>query len=192
MVLPCYTPSIHVYSGYILVRFWSIMCLDLPHPGSVLTVFSAYYHPIRNVGFLRYWTVSQLPNFALAMPILLASIYGAYRFCISHYRRMAAAAQATLPKPPRSLLVEKCNRAIWNNVNVIPYMLIHVTTTYLLIFASHTQIALRMAMTNPIVFWTVAGLMGGKHQIWIGRWVTWSLSWGAISLVLWASFLPPA
>jgi phosphatidylinositol glycan class V len=60
-----------------------------------------------------------------------------------------------------------------------------------LLFASHTQIVLRLAASMPIIYWAAAWLLL-EHPKWGRAWVTWSVLWGAVSILLWGAFLPPA
>ena len=60
-----------------------------------------------------------------------------------------------------------------------------------LLLAAHTQIALRQAPALPATHWAAAWLLVAHPRA--GRaWVFWSVVWGAMSIVLWAVFLPPA
>jgi phosphatidylinositol glycan class V len=56
----------------------------------------------------------------------------------------------------------------------------------LLLFASHVQIALRLAVTDPTLWWTLAA---SKR---LSAWTYFCVVYGAVSLVLWAGFYPPA
>ncbi|KAG2441008.1 hypothetical protein HXX76_003861 [Chlamydomonas incerta] len=53
-----------------------------------------------NVGFLRYWTLQQAPNFLLAMPVLLLSAAGLFEFGRANARHMAGLGLLPPPKPP--------------------------------------------------------------------------------------------
>jgi len=71
--------------------------------------------------------------------------------------------------------------------------------TFLLIFSSHTQIALRVISTDPVFWWVLADLAfdwttrDHRRMTRIGKlWVWWSVIWGAVSIVLWAGHYPPA
>lgn len=207
---------------------------------SVLSLF--YYLVIRirnrNVGFMRYWTFSQLPNFILVVPILVASIYGIYQYFYFYYwqlvfRRSAELSTTTISsqsRPARTRSKSKSStdpdldlelrRTIWENPEAAPFFLVHTITTLILLFASHTQIALRVSMGNPVLFWIVGALVSsssssssrkyrrggggagagagsssrGRNRTakWARRGIVWSCTWGAVSLVLWAGFYPPA
>jgi phosphatidylinositol glycan class V len=191
----------------------------------------SYYHTTQNrdVGFMRYWTPSQLPNFVLVAPILVASIYGIYRYWQLVFRRSADSTTTTTttnssqsrPASSRSRsrsstdldldLDLELRQTIWENPDAAPFFLVHTITTLILLFASHTQIALRVSMGNPVLFWIVGAFVSNSSSSsssssrvkyrrggegcaakWARRGIVWSCTWGAVSLVLWAGFYPPA
>jgi len=126
----------------------------------------------RNVGPFRYWRLDQLPNFLLAAPVLYFSISGCFA-----YLRETAWTLASLSKPE------------------FPIYMYQAVMLAILVFASHTQIALRLSFTDPVLWWTLAkvflstkGQLGGAGRAW----VWWCAVWGAVSLVLWAGHYPPA
>lgn len=120
----------------------------------------------RNVGPFRYWQPEQIPNFLLAAPVLAISVYGAVKsFARGHLNSLELAINT------HSLLMSA-----------------------LLIFASHTQIALRLAPTDTVLWWTLARSAvdsNGSSRL-IKFWVWFVCIWGAVSLVLWSGHYPPA
>jgi len=117
---------------------------------------------------MKYWTLGSIPNFLLASPVLAISLLGLYRYTRS---------RTTLPAV------------------VTPLVVLHGVMTFLLIFQSHTQIALRVVSTDPVFWWLLIDIafkdVGGLTRI--GRaWIWWTVIWGAISIVLWAGHYPPA
>lgn len=56
-----------------------------------------------------------------------------------------------------------------------------------LVFTSHTQIALRLAVTDPTLWWTLAANAGMRRA-----WVWWCFLWAAVGLALWSGHYPPA
>jgi phosphatidylinositol glycan class V len=183
---------------------------------------------------MRYWTFSQIPNFVLVAPILVASIYGIYQYLYYWqlvFRRSADSKTTTTTtnsSPSRIASSRSKSRSstdldldlelrqtIWENPEAAPFFLIHTITTLILVFASHTQIALRVSMGNPVLFWIVGAFVSNSSSNsgsrvkyrrgagsgsrgpdrtakWARRGIVWSCTWGAVSLVLWAGFYPPA
>lgn len=84
--------------------------------------------------------------------------------------------------------------------DIFGYLMPHLVMTWILLFSSHTQIALRTMGGNPLFWWGLA------QQVWnfadegavvkatrVGRvWIGYALTWTMVSLVLWAGFYPPA
>ncbi|KAK4047518.1 ER membrane glycoprotein subunit of the GPI transamidase complex-like protein [Microbotryomycetes sp. JL221] len=164
-----------------------------------------------NVGPFRYWTTQQLPNFLLASPVLIMSFVASIDFYRRHWHRVV---QITLPfvacrpadahkqlesqssAPTKELLVDR----------ITPFIHLNTALTLLLLVTAHVQIALRICVTNPVLFWFVAERFvqssddmrkshSGRSRRdagWAIWWTTYCIVWGSVSVVLWACFLPPA
>jgi phosphatidylinositol glycan class V len=90
--------------------------------------------------------------------------------------------------------------------SLIPHAIHALILTGTLLFASHTQIVLRLAPSMPLIYWAAAaaivrdaeptaqeGASPATTKVrWSYVWVWWSVVWGALSVVLWTAFLPPA
>ena len=168
---------------------------------------------------MLYWTVQQLPNFLLGAPplILLFSFTTHY---IHHAllprlhslvpmitsRSAHAPTESTHTRPgsshpgkthqadhrsaahPRS---SPPTRSPFLRPSLAPHAIHALALSLLLLFASHTQIVLRLAASMPLTYWAAAWLLVERPRA--GRlWVGWSVVWGAVSCVLWGVFLPPA
>ena len=188
--------------------------LRLPRLPAATTRGGSYGHRAltnRNVGLLNYWTPAQIPNLLIAAPILSISFYGAYRFFASAIISSPAPitspyASTSTAKPhlPAASQASKCA--------LFPFYVTHLILTLLLTFSAHSQIALRLCVTDPVVWWTAAQLAftgqgiaptGSEgrtvddektiHITTFGKaWVWWSVVYGAISIPLWAGHYPPA
>ncbi len=145
-----------------------------------------------NIGFLRYWTLSQAPNILLALPVLLSIMYFAFQHIqksflprvlnLPHLVGLSFPSYKQAPPPSRSLFMKH---------SLAPHAIHSMVLALLLLFSAHTQIALRLAASLPLTYWAAANLMIENPRI--GKWwVTWSVVWGATSIVLWSVFLPPA
>ena len=143
----------------------------------------------RDVGFLRYFTLNQVPLFVLSAPVLALSFVATYAFFSSNWRFIWAHLRGHRP----SMRAER--PAL--HVALTPHYILHTILSFLLLFASHVQICLRLAATNPVIFWWAADLVQADsasktRQKWGRRWLHYSIIWGSIALVLWAGFYPPA
>ncbi|KIY73324.1 glycosyltransferase family 76 protein [Cylindrobasidium torrendii FP15055 ss-10] len=167
-VLPIFLPFIG-HNAIAYMRFCS-SGQDLPPAWCSNTIPSIYTYvqgAYWNVGFLNYFSPEQIPNFLISAPVI-ALIYA---FGTAHIRRTAG--------PP------------FERHQVTPHVLHSVVFTTTLVFSAHTQIILRVASSMPVIYWAAAWLLV-YHPTWGKAWVLWSVIWGCISIVLWATFLPPA
>lgn len=167
----------HQYSGY------RIFCRETNTPASWCSNFppSIYTYAQSqywNVGLLRYWTPQQIPNFLLAAPVLVLLSYYSTQSVRSFTNRLFYRTQPRKPSP-------------FEPLSLAPHGIHAFVFTSILLFASHTQIILRFAASIPFTYWSAARLLVEHPRL--GKWwVGWSVVWGAVSLILWSAFLPPA
>ncbi|KAK4685357.1 pre-rRNA-processing protein TSR4, partial [Tremellales sp. Uapishka_1] len=166
-VLPC----LIVIAPFLAFQYYAYRAFCMPAStrpwceSSFPMVYSFVQGKYWNVGFLKYWTPAQIPNLLIASPVLFVSLYGSHT-------------------------------VIWSRTNSTEtiFHLHHLFLTMLLILSSHTQIALRVVSGDPVFWWNVRSMaFGDKGMTRMGRaWVSWTVVWGAISIVLWAGHYPPA
>ena len=158
-------------------------CSNLP-PSIYTHAQSTYW----NVGPFRYWTLQQLPNILLAMPVLALLFYGSVlHIRYGLYPRLKGEHPPQGAKDP------------FFDLSVTPHAIHALLLATILLVSSHTQIALRLASSLPFLYWSAAHLWTSGKQKAHGKelmaakwWTGWSLVWGTISVVLWGVFLPPA
>ncbi|EKM80848.1 hypothetical protein AGABI1DRAFT_71435 [Agaricus bisporus var. burnettii JB137-S8] len=128
-----------------------------------------------NVGFLKYWSLSQLPNFLLAFPLLITL----FTYSLTYLFYFLTSTPS--PDP-------------FFNSSIAPHAIHALLMSSLLLFASHTQIVLRLAPSMPFTYWAAAYLFTHPtHHPFLSRlWLPWSLIWSLLSVILWIAFLPPA
>jgi phosphatidylinositol glycan class V len=132
----------------------------------VPSIFSFVQSEYWNVGFLRYWTTNNIPNFLFALPTLLL-----------------------MWKSSTTLLGNEMCRS------VTPYIIVQLTLLFSGLFVYHVQIITRVATCLPTVYWYVAYLVSGSSlsQVVAGkRIVTYTFMWIVAQGVLYGAFLPPA
>ncbi|KAI0367932.1 mannosyltransferase [Pilatotrama ljubarskyi] len=154
-------------------------------PPSIYTYVQTRYW---NVGFLRYWTLQQLPNFLLGAPPLLLLFTFTLRYLrLALIPRLVNHISAS-DSPSKSPIE---NASPFLSPSIAPHVIHALVLCLLLLFASHTQIVLRLAASMPLTYWAAAWLVAERPTL--GKWwVGWSVVWGAVSCVLWGVFLPPA
>lgn len=148
---------------------------------------------VRGVGFLNYWTVSNLPLFSIATPMLIVMLWSAYSiFRHSSHTSQAQTTEPLSPDTPRLL------RSLAIPQIVLAAMAI---TNY------HVQIINRLSSAYPVWYiWLASQLVASipidakvaKHGRKTSQ--TWSVAsltramilYGLVQGGLFASFLPPA
>ncbi|KAG8903749.1 ER membrane glycoprotein subunit of the GPI transamidase complex-like protein [Tulasnella sp. 403] len=194
--------ALHQYHGYL--RFCRSTA-GVPHPTNITELrpwcevkpFPLIYTFVQshywNVGLLRYWTVSQIPNFLFAAPVLVlifATTITQLLDCVTTLKhawtsagpvthredkgsvgiRLRAAAKS-LVVPEHSSRVKHvgkggpgedstCTGSLLNrNWKVLPHAIHAFVLSCVLLFASHTQIALRLSSSMPYTYWAAASLV---------------------------------
>ncbi|PIL32605.1 hypothetical protein GSI_05308 [Ganoderma sinense ZZ0214-1] len=203
--------SAMVLSPFLYLQYgaYRVFCLgDSKHPPWCDTFPPSIYTYVQskywNVGLLRYWTPQQLPNFVLgAPPLALLFAYTLHYLRSAFLPRLHALVSSPSSSPASSLdPSEKSGDdtgapssartpSAFLHPSLAPHVVHALIMVLLLLFASHTQIILRVAASMPCIYWAAAWLLVERPAL--GRWwIGWSIVWGAVSCVLWAAFLPPA
>ena len=154
------------------------------------SIYSHVQSKYWNVGFLRYWTVSNIPNFILALPALLH----VFAFCGFYLSNLPAIAPHILPhiwKKNDDVSSPPQLDSPFLSPTLLPHVIHALVLTVILTFNAHVQVSLRLLPSLPLTYWAAARLLVDCPK-WGKAWVAWSVMWGAVSCVLWAVFLPPA
>ncbi|GFF65847.1 conserved hypothetical protein [Aspergillus lentulus] len=182
--------------GFVVPQYiaYRDFCLNSPytHDGqpriwcrrTVPSIYSFVQDHYWNNGFLRYWTVSNIPLFALASPMLAIMTYSAFWTLNVQSGRLTGADRLL-----RSLAA--------------PQFILAVLT----LAKHHVQIITRMSSGYPVWYFWIADLLmkeyslvrldkkevgGQKQGSYSSMAVTYMISYAAVQGVLFASFLPPA
>ncbi|KJX99364.1 gpi mannosyltransferase 2 like protein [Zymoseptoria brevis] len=155
-----------------------------------------------NVGLFRYWTLSNLPLFLLATPMLLLLTATALTCCEDPYPAPLTTEARNQPDPSRSPNAEDsrdCYKSLMRRFAAPQLFLVVLAIT-----TFHVQIVNRIASGYPVVYLMVAiameggGGQGEERMGWLGRErvVEWVVRAGVVYAVvqggLYASFMPPA
>lgn len=120
-----------------------------------------------NVGFLRYWTLNNLPNFAFAAPTVAIHVIALRWF------------GTRLPTMPR----------------FVAAMAFTALTVMGAVAFWNTQIITRMVWVTPLAVWYVAWQLTdpqGLPSKWTRAYLGYTVVWIPVQLALFAAFLPPA
>jgi len=156
---------------------------------------------------MHYWTLSQLPNFIISLPVFLLLIgFCGYHIISVFLPQLRLFVFLNSAPSPRTTTTKRDNPnpphpSPFLSPTITPHAIHAFILTLTILLTSHVQIILRQAASMPITYWAGAWLVvgdgggdgGDGRKSKCGRWwVGWSCIWGMISLVLWVAFLPPA
>ena len=143
----------------------------------------------RGVGFLRYWTVSNLPLFLVSAPMLTVLLLSSkWVWNGSGYYFLAK-------------LNNKSQRDCRFNYAMLRRLAMpQIVLALLALTTYHVQIVTRLSSGYPIWYWWLASMImsDGNIECWgekwnVARWSTrWMIVYALIQGGLFASFLPPA
>ena len=131
-----------------------------------------------NVGFLKYWAVSNIPNFVFALPNLVTMGYASWYYYFNRFNRL-------------------------DRFTARPLAILTAVFLVVILMFAHVQIINRVSSFSPIHLWFVAerlSLQVGSNRrqsLTFGDklakcYVWWLVLWVPLQTVLFASFLPPA
>ena len=120
-----------------------------------------------NVGFLRYFTMEQIPNFLLAMPVLVWSLLSIYTVGFSSYLRSST------------------------QTNFSVFLVQTLIVTLLSFFMMHVQISTRILMAScPILFWAGAVVTKSSHLFLTYLFLVYVVSYFLLGPGLFCCFYP--
>ena len=166
---------------HVLFQAWAYarLCPGRPWCASrIPNVYGFVQSHYWNVGFLRYWEALQLPNFALAAPVLITGFVG----CVAYCRRHSLRELVTLSVCPGGWAPIPAD--LW----LLPFVVHTFVLLMLLLLVSHVQIALRFATPGglPFLWWTYGSARRPEVVLYA------LIAFNAAASVLYAGFYPPA
>ncbi|ORX34138.1 GPI mannosyltransferase 2 [Kockovaella imperatae] len=190
--------SLIVASPFIAFQVYAYRSFCVPSPtrpwcsAKLPLAYSFVQAEYWNNGWLNYWTLQQLPNLIIALPVLIPSYWGSYKYLSYHSVKAIASSGFAVSRTDSGQVIM--------DSRLFPLHVQHLLLTLLLTFASHTQITLRVCVTDPVVWWNIATLAFDWNESADSRkltrfgklWIWWVVLWGSLSIVLWSAHLPPA
>ncbi|EJT50939.1 hypothetical protein A1Q2_07035 [Trichosporon asahii var. asahii CBS 8904] len=199
-----------VFNGYI----WKIACPGREWCSKSLPLaYTAVQKIYWDIGLFHYWTPEQIPNLIIALPVLiptlagiwayfsgktlslhseaahradsLASIQASTTYAISSAHNVRASAEVKEVKG--DVQDETTGDEVARGPLLDAVYALSLFLALTLLFTSHTQIALRLAVTDPTLWWTLAANAGMRKA-----WIWWCFLWAAVGLALWSGHYPPA
>ncbi|KAL1839451.1 hypothetical protein VTJ49DRAFT_1489 [Mycothermus thermophilus] len=165
---------------------------------SIYAFVQSYYW---NTGFLRYWTISNLPLFLLAAPML--TVLGVSGMAQLRGELVPLSSTTAAPKsaPSEEKSAKISSQRSPTSSSSIQSLLTAAAAAQVLLavlaFTSyHVQIITRLSSGYPLWYWWLAGKLvqksTHKDAILANRVVTFAVAYAAVQGGLFASFLPPA
>ena len=130
-----------------------------------------------NVGFLRYYTLQQLPNFLLAAPVLAASTYAAvHAFETLRARRSAAAEDVT--------------EGGLYGTRARPHLATWWVMTLVAATVMHVQVATRFLSVCPALYWFAVD-EGRRRGAGVQRWICiYCITFALLGTLMFPTFYP--
>ncbi len=135
---------------------------------------------VRANGFLRYWTLSNLPLFMLASPMIFVLLRSGLDYVSRGATRPPAAKSKSTDEPVFNSLIRSAATA-------------QVILAVWVFTSSHVQIITRISSGSPLWYIWLAEQTGSKDSAgFASKLVMFMVMYASIQGVLFTSFLPPA
>lgn len=171
----------------------------------------------RNIGFLRYYEIKQIPNFLMAAPMITLSAVGIYSYLMHDTRRaltlgrdstygmfmntyFALSICRIVPLTSKSFsflyVAGRSQTPPFMSQAMFPHIVLWAVLLLSNITTMHIQIITRAFSCLPSVYWFAAHQFGDKAyglRAGSARSVTtFFVMYGLIGVILFANFFPPA
>ncbi|XP_013403749.1 GPI mannosyltransferase 2 isoform X2 [Lingula anatina] len=125
------------------------------------------------VGFMRYYQTKQLPNFVLALPMVLLCICAAFRYI--RHNRFYSLTLGLLPELmySKKLDKDKLKEEGFESMNCLVYMIHMLVLLVFGIFFMHIQVITRLlASSCPLIYWYAAAVTTANSSKYamVNRW----------------------
>ncbi|KAI9506725.1 GPI mannosyltransferase 2 [Coemansia spiralis] len=165
-----------------------------PYCSGAATVYSFVQEHYWDIGFLRYYTVNQIPNFVLAAPMAVLSVAGLWTYTTWDPLRIV-----TLGMQRRTEVQNSTRQALLRSAyfgdGLLPHMYLWALLLAVAVTTMHVQMVARFFSSVPAVFWFAAHVVVGDKQrqkYWRRMVVGYFAGYGLAGVVLFSNFFPPA
>lgn len=143
-----------------------------------------------NIGFLKYWTPNNIPNFLFALPTLILMTLSCWYFL-----RTPKYIDVKIDDSDPDEIANVNKVSEFATYSMTPYILISGVMMFSALFVWHVQTITRIASCIPIIYWFGAEMITSSDlkQVKIGKAIVqYFFVWIIIQGIFYASFLPPA
>ena len=181
-------PSIY---GFVQQHYWYTLLPEFPD-------LAKYRH--RNVGFLRYWTMSNIPLFILALPMLAMMVQSSIWTWSESKKILYSSERVTTEQAGPSSQLDPDDKVLDFHRLLRCLTLPQLALALLALTSYHVQIITRLSSGYPVWYWWVAmmvverntKLAPEKSRNLAAIISKWMVMYAIIQGGLFSSFLPPA
>ncbi|ORY70691.1 mannosyltransferase [Neocallimastix californiae] len=136
-----------------------------------------------NCGFMRYYTINNIPNFFLAIPMITISICGIISYCKYDWHRMLTLG-----------LVNNISRTYYSSY-LLPHIILWIFLVLYCCTSMHIQVITRFFSSLPTLYWFVnnnSNSSSSNGRNWGYIILYYFIFYGILGVVLFTAFYPPA
>lgn len=161
---------------------------------SIPLIYSHVQSHYWNNGFLKYYTISQIPNFILATPMFLLISKAILKYAKFEILRFISIGFKTQVK--KIFIGEE-----YYSYELLPFVYLNLVMLIIVTLFMHVQVIfifkfkviVRFFASSPLVYWFLAFEISSHKEETFAKWyIKYSVVYGSIGIVLFANFLPPA
>lgn len=140
------------------------------------------------VGFLRYWTPNNIPNFLFAFPTLAVMWKSGCYY--SYYLPKSIKENTSTPD------ISEHERAILRKIEYFsPYLAVQLVMFFACLLSWHVQIITRIGSCLPVIYWYTAEMLTSTQlsQVKTGKIIArYFMVWIVVQGIFFSAFMPPA
>ena len=129
-----------------------------------------------NVGIFKYWELKQIPNFALALPIIYISARAIFSYVRADIKRFVTC----------GAVCSRVQNDFLGSPLVMPFIAYWAVNFVILVFIANVQIITRMLCSLPVLYWFISDSILTSHR-WI---ILYSLVYLSVGTLLFSNFYP--
>ncbi|RHZ83134.1 hypothetical protein Glove_99g42 [Diversispora epigaea] len=113
-----------------------------------------------NCGFLRYYEIKQIPNFVLASPMIILSLFGIYKYARYDLKRILSLnlISGNLADKTSSSSEKKNDCSPYFSTSILPFIYLWAILLLYVITSMHIQVITRFFSSQPTVYWFASHL----------------------------------
>ena len=140
-------------------------------------------------GFLNYWKLKQIPNFILAMPIILVIVITSITWILINKKLTSNLGFVPLKGKQDEETRENPRENFWKCKFMVPFIFHGLFLVIYGLFFTHVQVITRLICSStPLIYWIAAAFPSGSGPEKIIHW--YFLSYIFLGIVLFSNFYP--